>query len=230
MALSTVTTMAPNPAACARWTSDSVGWKRPQPVELEPLRPRVRSGDLLEREPRDRAGDVADAEVRRRLDETDVALGVHEAHAAARRSHHRHRELGAEDFGGRVDLLVVDRVLRAPHEFLEGLNVAAHRVLALGAAVDVVEQATGRNVVTGPSRERPRSSRSARASSGPGWLDQFHSRVTMSRTADRQRPCGVGSSHRGRSPSAQCRANGRRVAAETATLHCFPTFADLSFG
>jgi hypothetical protein len=144
MTLSTVTTIAPNPAACQR--------ARPQPVELEPLRSGVRRGDLLEREPGDGTRDVAGAEVSGRSHETDVAVGVHEPHAAARSRHHRHRQLRAEHLGRRVDLLVVDRLLRTPHELLEGFDVAAHRVLALGAPVDVVEQASRQRVAgLGPS-------------------------------------------------------------------------------
>ena len=141
---------------------------RPQPVELEPLRPGLRGGDLLEREPGDRARDVADAEVRRRLDEADVALGVHEAHAAARRRHHRHRERArraprwpCRSARGRSPASGATRAPRTPRRCGASCTRPRRRRRCSRTARGAAR--------TGPWRERPRSSRSGRAWLASRW-------------------------------------------------------------
>ncbi len=112
-------------------------------VELEPLRPVVDGGDLLDGAGPDGGERVGDADLGGGPGDGQLALGVGDAGEAGGGEHQRQRDALAEEGRRRVDVADV-----AQHAGLEGpgavtLAVGHDGPLVLGGTVDVVEHAVG---------------------------------------------------------------------------------------
>ena len=111
-----------------------------QHVELEPHRPVDGRCHFLDRAHRDGGQGKGNALGRCRLGCLDFTTAGEHAGQADRRQAHRHGHLLAEQFGGQVQFGHVLQHALAQFDVRQVGDVAAQRVLGVGAAIGVMEQ------------------------------------------------------------------------------------------